>query len=225
MKKSVFGSHACAAALLACATPAHADEETGWSFEAGVASSYIGGDFNQQFSDDPVIQLTGTYNFTPILYANAYVYSGFDSVFESQSSEYGFEVGADSFPLFANITGSLSAGRFANYGGQGSNVGDWFVKGGLSVGDFHISHSRYLNVTDGSATNIGYDFNLSEKLVVTPSVAYLNLYDDTFNAWNPGLAASYALGDAWHVNAVAVWSENEDGGRDEAFSVSVVWNH
>lgn len=195
MRQFALISVALCAALGLGAQRAQAHE-----FEVEVATSYLDTDtFNDRFSDDPVAQFTLTLDLGQSFYAEPYVYSGFKDPLADESSEYGIEVGGE-WELVEGITFNLAAGRWSNYQGQGFDAGDWFGRSELSYRGVTVSVTGFSGDTDTVVLRTEYKLPISEKLTVTPSIAFIT----NGSSANPSVSASYQLTERFSLNGKLV---------------------
>lgn len=172
-----------------------------------IGSSYIDtGTFNDRFSDEPIVRLTGLAMVTEEIYVEGYVYSGFTDPFNDDSSEYGLEVGGE-WEVAESTILNIAGGRWANYYGEGFSAGDWFVAARVTHGNFTIAATALSGDTDMVILHAQHELPVAERLTIVPSVAYYTA-DGTFN---PGLSASYSLRDDVAVNLGVVYPETDEG--------------
>ena len=188
-------------------------------FTVTLGSSYIDtATFNDRFSDEPVVQVSATFDLGDGFYAEPYASSGFKSPFNDASSEYGLEIGWEG-DLAEDVTLNVAAGRWANYGGAGFDEGDWFLKVGVTHGNLTVAVSALQGASDTAILHVAYELPVNDRLSLTPSAAF-STRDGTVN---PGVAASYRLTDAFSLNAMVVVPERPGGSRQVYAGVSIAW--
>ena len=168
--------------------------------EVTVASRYIDTeDFNDVFSDEPVVKLDVSYDLSKHIYVSGYMYSGFSRPFKDDSSEYGFEVGS-TWDVNDHIKTGVASGRYGNYQGHGFDQGDWYVKATASYDHLAVSASFLSGVSDTALIGVSYDLPVTDRLNVKSSV----LFYTTDRRLNPAVEAKYRLTDRLSLNASVV---------------------
>jgi hypothetical protein len=183
-----------------------------------LASRYIDmNTFNDVFSDAPALQIDGSYDLNSHLYVSAYVYTGFSKPLVDDSSEYGFEVGGK-WELSQKATLNLSTGRYADYQGQGFGAGDWYAKAGMTYGRASVSVSVLHGVTNTLLINSSYELPVTNRLTVTPSIAYFTAQ----NKLNPGFSVNYQFTEKLSVGGKFVFPKNDDTGERRFFAAATL---
>lgn len=178
--------------------------------------------FVDVFSERPFARVTTAFDLGESGYVEAYASSGFDRPFRDDGSELGLEFGRD-WTLADDIGLNVAAGRWANYAGEGLEAGDWFGRIGLSRGGLQTSVALLAGDSDTVALNAAYEWVLSDRLSLLPSIGYLT-EDQTLNF---GLVGTVRLTDALGLAVTAVAPESDLGDRETYISLSLIlhWEH
>jgi hypothetical protein len=135
-----------------------------------------------------VLQLTLELDLGSGLYVEPYVYAGFIKPLRDESSEVGMEVGWEG-DIAEEIALNLAVGRWANYGGLGLGVGDWFGRVGVSHRDSEVSLSWLTGENDTALINASYRIAIAQKATLSPSLAFVT----ATGAFNLAAEGSYDL--------------------------------
>lgn len=189
------------------------------SIEAELSTSYLDADtFMDRFSDRPLLRLTGAVDVGENGYLEVYGATGFEKPFRDRSSEFGIEFGGE-WETGRETSLNIAGGRWMNYAGAGTDAGDWFGRMGLSHRALHASASLLIGDSDTIVLNAAYEFSLSERIIITPSLGYLTATD----ALNVGLVGEFHVSDRVHFSVVAVAPETGDGGREAYVAGAMIW--
>ena len=195
MRSIILATSAMLASLSFLPSKAEAQE-----LDVTIASRYIDTkDFNDVFSDEPVLKVEGSYDISDHIYVSGYVYTGFSKPFKDDSSEYGFELGS-TWDVGDHVKTGVAVGRYANYQGRGFDQGDWYVKATASYDHLAVSASVLTGVSDTALIGVSYDLPVTNKLSVKPSVMYFT----ADGRLNPAVEASYRLNDRLSIGASVV---------------------
>lgn len=195
-----------------------APEASAQSVDLELSSAYLEpSTFVDVFSERPMARVTGALELGDTGYVEAYASSGFDQPFQDEGSEFGVEVGRE-WDLTEETSLNLAAGRWANYAGQGLEAGDWFGRVGLSRGGFQASASLLAGDSDTVALNAGYEWVLSDRVRLLPTVGYMTA-NETLNF---SLVGSLRLTEDWGLAVTAVAPESDTGERETYVSLSVI---
>jgi len=195
-------------------------EASAQTFDVELSTTYLEpSTFVDVFSERPMARVTGAFDLGDGGYVEAYASSGFDRPFRDEGSEFGLEVGGE-WALSAETNLNVAAGRWMNYAGQGLEAGDWFGRIGLSQGGLQVSASLLAGDSDTVALNAAYEWALSDRITLAPTVGYLTA-DETLNF---GLVGTVWVTDHWGLAVTAVAPDSDTGERETFVSASLLFH-
>lgn len=177
-------------------------------WEVSLNSAYVDvGTFNADIGENPNVGISASYSVVN-LYVDAYVIAGVEHGFNDSSSEYGIEIGKE-WLIRDDLTAHVAVGRWMNYLGEGSGVGDNFVRLGFDYKNLNMNVTVLKGESDTVLVHGSYNFQIGDSFDLATS---LSLDTDT-GIINPGIAAEFELEQNWIFSIKAVFPEDEDGGE------------